>query len=295
MTFVVICPLTAASSAIAIWLAIRRFGEQLIDIPNERSSHTLPTPRSGGIAFGGAFFLGASMAAVFAQGSERETLVHLVLTLIPLWVVGIVGDVRGLPASLRYLVHLGVAVLAVTWFGPFAGADAALGSPWLGALVSVIAMTAMINFYNFMDGLDGLVGATSAIQLVFFALYLHQAEWWLLVAALLPCLMANWPPARLFMGDSGSTLLGAAAAIALLRAPTPSALWTAGLVTLPILGDATFTLTRRLLRRENIFEAHKSHLYQRLNQSGWSHAQVSSTYVALTLAIALLVWFWGVS
>ena len=292
MTLAAICALTATLSAIGIWLAIRKFGEQLVDIPNERSSHTLPTPRSGGIAFVAAFFVGASMAALFSEGSTRETLVHLVLTLIPLWVVGVVDDVRGLPASLRYLVHLGVAVLAVTWFGPLAGADAALGSPWLGAFVSVIAMTAMINFYNFMDGLDGLVGTTSAIQLVFFALYLQQPEWWLLVAALLPCLLANWPPARLFMGDSGSTVLGAAAAIALLRAPTPGALCTSGVVTLPILGDATLTLFRRLLRRENIFKAHKSHVYQRLNQSGWSHAQVSSVYVALTLATALVAWFW---
>jgi UDP-N-acetylmuramyl pentapeptide phosphotransferase/UDP-N-acetylglucosamine-1-phosphate transferase len=292
MTFVVICALTATLSAIGIWLAIRKFGEQLVDIPNERSSHTLPTPRSGGIAFVAAFFVGASVAAVFSQGSNREILVHLLLVLLPLWVVGIIDDVRGLPASFRYLVHLGVAVLAITWFGPLAGADAALGSPWLGAFASVIAVTAMINFYNFMDGLDGLVSATSAIQLVFFALYLQQPEWWLLVAALLPCLLANWPPARLFMGDSGSTVLGAAAAIALLRAPTPAAVCTAGVVTLPILGDATFTLIRRLLLRENIFEAHKSHVYQRLNQSGWSHAQVSSAYVALTLGFALLVWLW---
>ena len=158
MTMCALCALTAASSTIGIWLALHKFGEQLIDVPNERSSHTLPKPRSGGIAFVGAFFVGASMAAVLARGSDRETLVHLVLTLLPLWVVGIIDDVRGLPASIRYLVHLGVGVLAVTWFGPLADANATLGSPWLAAFVSVIAVTAMINFYNFMDGLDGIVG-----------------------------------------------------------------------------------------------------------------------------------------
>ena len=151
----------------------------------------------------------------------------------------------------------------------------------------------MINFYNFMDGLDGLVGGTSAVQLAFFAVYLQQPEWWLLVAAVVPFLLANWPPARIFMGDSGSTVLGAAVAIALLRAPTPTLLCSAGLVTLPILGDATFTLFRRLLLRENIFEAHKSHVYQRLNQVGWSHGRVSTTYVALTLALALVVFVAG--
>ena len=115
------------------------------------------------------------------------------------------------------------------------------------------------------------------MQLAFFALYLHQPVWWLLVAALLAFLLWNWPPATVFMGDSGSTVLGGAVAVALLQTTSPKMTW---------LADAVFTLLRRLLNRENIFEAHKSHVYQRLNQSGWSHARVATAYVALTLVIA---------
>jgi UDP-N-acetylmuramyl pentapeptide phosphotransferase/UDP-N-acetylglucosamine-1-phosphate transferase len=94
------------------------------------------------------------------------------------------------------------------------------------------------------------------------------------------------------MGDSGSTVLGGAVALALLEAPSPSTMWWAGAVTAPLLGDAVFTLLRRLLRRENVFEAHKTHIYQRLHQSGWSHRRVAGTYVGMTVAIALLVALW---
>jgi UDP-N-acetylmuramyl pentapeptide phosphotransferase/UDP-N-acetylglucosamine-1-phosphate transferase len=140
-----------------------------------------------------------------------------------------------------------------------------------------------------MDGLEGLVGGSCAVQLSFFALYLHQPCWWLLVAALIAFLWWNWPPAKIFMGDSGSTVLGGAVALALLRAADARTMWWAGAVTAPLLGDAVFTLMRRLGRGENIFEAHKSHIYQRLNQAGWSHRRVASSYVSLTLLIAALV------
>ena len=242
-----------------------------------------------------AFLVTAGIAVAVTPGQTGgapSLLQGAILVLLPLWLVGTIDDARGLSARTRYLVQLIAAGLAVYLFGSFAGFDAMLGSfgaAWLTPLLSVIAITALINFYNFMDGLDGIVGGSCAVQLAFFALYLHQPGWWLLVAALVAFLFWNWPPAKIFMGDSGSTVLGAAVALALLRAPDASTMWWAGSVTAPVLGDAVFTLTRRLLKRENIFEAHKSHIYQRLNQSGWSHQRVAGTYVALTLTIAALV------
>jgi UDP-N-acetylmuramyl pentapeptide phosphotransferase/UDP-N-acetylglucosamine-1-phosphate transferase len=96
------------------------------------------------------------------------------------------------------------------------------------------------------------------------------------------------------MGDVGSTVLGATIAIALLNADNPIQAWTALTITLPLTADAIYTLIRRLIRRENIFKAHRSHLYQRLQQSGWTHAQVASTYIGCTLLIALSILLWGV-
>ena len=295
MTWVLLSLLSFALSSIGIRIVLRRFSQRFIDVPNQRSSHTQPTPRGGGIAFVAAFLVTAGIAVAVTPGQTGgapSLLKGAILVLLPLWLVGTIDDARGLSARTRYLVQLIAAGLAVYLFGSFAGFDAMLGrfgTAWLTPLLSVIAITALINFYNFMDGLDGIVGGSCAVQLAFFALYLHQPGWWLLVAALVAFLFWNWPPAKIFMGDSGSTVLGAAVALALLRAPDASTMWWAGSVTAPVLGDAVFTLTRRLLKRENIFEAHKSHIYQRLNQSGWSHQRVAGTYVALTLTIAALV------
>ncbi len=295
VTWRVLSLLAFVLSWVGIWTLRRHFAARFMDLPNLRSSHTLPTPRAGGVAFVAAFLAAVIVAGSIVPTQDRGTLPALyrvALVLLPLWLVGAADDSRGISARARYAVQLGSAGLAVYWFGPLPALEPILGDaghPWLGAAVSVLAVTALINFYNFMDGLDGIVGGCSAVQLGFFALYLHQPVWWLLVAALLAFLLWNWPPAKVFMGDSGSTVLGGATGIALLHAPSPKTMWLAAAVTAPLLVDAVFTLLRRASKRENIFEAHKSHIYQRLNQSGWSHARVSGTYVALTLAVALLV------
>ena len=295
MIWALLSLLSFALSWAGIWIVARRFSDRLIDVPNPRSSHTQPTPRGGGIAFVAAFLVTSAIATFVVTAKPGDTpslLEGSILVLMPLWAVGAVDDARGLSVRLRYLVQLVSAGLAVFLFGPFPGFDALLGqlgAPWLTPLLSVIAFTAVINFYNFMDGLDGLVGGCCAVQLAFFALYLNQLGWWLLVAALVAFLFWNWPPAKIFMGDSGSTVLGGAVGLALLGTPDARTMWWAGAVTAPLLGDAVLTLLRRLFKRENIFDAHRSHVYQRLNQSGWSHGRVASIYVALTILIAGLV------
>lgn len=211
------------------------------------------------------------------------------LVLTPLAAVGFLDDRYNMPVWVRYIVQLTAASLAVTYFGAFP-------QPWLTHLgwtgdllaivLTVIGFTAFINFYNFMDGLDGLVAGVTAVQLGFLAIYLDQPSWWLLVAALLGFLWWNWSPAKIFMGDVGSTVLGACVAIALLSTSDVTQAWSALAVTLPLVGDAIYTLIRRLLRGENILKSHCSHLYQRLKQSGWSHSQVAIVYIGIVLLIA---------
>jgi UDP-N-acetylmuramyl pentapeptide phosphotransferase/UDP-N-acetylglucosamine-1-phosphate transferase len=144
-----------------------------------------------------------------------------------------------------------------------------------------------------MDGLDGIVASVTALQLGFIALYLNQPIWWLLIVSLLGFLWWNWSPAKIFMGDVGSTVLGAAIAIALIQANDVTLGWSSLAITLPITADTIYTLFVRLGRRENIFQAHRSHLFQRLQQSGWSHPQVALTYSGLTIAIAILIFLFG--
>ncbi len=291
MSWVALAVASYTLSWVGVWVLVRRFSERLLDHPNLRSSHTRPKPRGGGIAFVGAFFATAAVASALGV-LEGAIVLRTIGVLLPLWIIGLADDFRGVPAGLRYLVQLGSAALAVGWFGTFPAFDlleGTVGTPWLGPVLTVFAITALVNFYNFMDGLDGIVGGSTLVQLGFFAWYLQAPVWWLLAAAVLAFLWWNWPPAKIFMGDSGSTVLGGAVALAILEAPSPKAMWLAGAVTAPIVGDAVFTLLRRLLSRENIFKAHKSHIYQRLNQSGWSHGRVASTYVAITLVIAAAV------
>ena len=266
-------------------------GQTLIDIPTDRSSHKNPTPRGGGLGFIVTFLL-TNTSTLFIHSLNTLNFTAIWLILIPLSIVGFLDDRYNLSAGLRYLVQLSVAAIAIYAFPtlPLPGLNTlGLTGQILEAVITAIAFTALINFYNFMDGLDGLVASVTALQLGFLALYLHQPLWWLLAAALLGFLYWNWSPAKVFMGDVGSTVLGATIGIALLNSPNPGQLWSALPITLPLIGDAIYTLIRRLLKRENIFQAHRTHLYQRLQQSGWTHSQVAIAYLLLTSLIALLI------
>lgn len=289
-------------SAVLSWRftgQVRQFaGEQLLDLPNDRSSHTQPTPRGGGLGFCLAFAMTSLIGwgtshfwpATFPNLSPHS--LYVLLGLLPLAVVGLLDDRFTLSAKVRYTVQLGAAAIALASFGTFSltGLPETLWSTVLMGGVTLIGFTALINFYNFMDGLDGLVASVTAVQLGFLTLYLQQPIWWLLIAALLGFLWWNWSPAKIFMGDVGSTVLGACIAIALI-APTadPVRSLSAIAITLPLTADAIYTLTRRLLKGENIFQAHRTHLYQRLQQSGWSHAQVAIAYLGWTGIVAVLI------
>ncbi|HTL88182.1 MAG TPA: glycosyltransferase family 4 protein [Leptolyngbya sp.] len=287
--------LASGSLSFVLVAAIKQYLSRfLLDIPNDRSSHTQPTPRGGGLGFVIAFALTSAVIVSLDWQRSRE-LLAIWAALIPLIVVGIFDDRGDVPARIRYLVQLSAAGIAIVAFGAFP-------QPWLsqfGAIgiaiamvLTLIGMTALINFYNFMDGLDGLVAGVSAVQLTYLAIAINQPILLLLVVALLGFLWWNWSPAKIFMGDVGSTVLGATVAIALLnQSNDPIQAWSSLAITLPLTADAIYTLIRRSIRKENIFKPHRTHLYQRLQQSGWSHAQVATAYILVTIAIALNLHF----
>ncbi len=274
-------------SLVSVWLIKTRLSKQLLDIPNERSSHTIPTPRGGGLGFIIAFAVTLPLLLPLANFLP----IYLVLT--PLVVIGLIDDRQGVPSKIRYLVQIFTASIAVYYFGAFS-------QPWLtnggifGSVMSIgltlIAFTAIINFYNFMDGLDGIVAGCSLVQVIFLAFYLQQPSLWLLAAALVGFLYWNWSPAKIFMGDSGSTFLGAIIAISLLPNKDPEIAWSGLAITLPLVADTIYTLVCRLRDRENIFQAHRRHLFQRLQQSGLTHATVASLYIITNLTIGILLW-----
>ncbi len=220
----------------------------------------------------------------------------LPLVAFPLAVVGLLDDRYNLPSSLRYGVHLITAFL-ILGYSPLVqqmrvDVESARSPLILVLALLVISVTAVINFTNFMDGLDGLVAGCMlvAISSLSFSLYVPWSMW-ALVGSLLGFLLLNWSPAKVFMGDVGSTFLGAVFAGLVLQASSWPAALSYLLVATPLFADSCACVLRRLLAGQRVFQAHRLHLFQRLHLAGWSHARVSLTYVSATvlLAVAMLM------
>ena len=283
---------SAAFCWILLWALIPKLSRRLLDQPNARSSHREPTPRGGGLAF--VVVSAGSILIAFVWGSHPSSaLSHSLLPLValPLAIVGLLDDRHNLPASWRYGVQVVTAFLMLC-LSP-------IQIPCLLLPLVIVAVTAVINFTNFMDGLDGLVAGCMAVAFSGLALRL-AAPWpiWTLIGALVGFLLWNWSPAKVFMGDVGSTFLGAVFAGLVLQASNwPEALGLL-LVATPLLGDAFCCVLRRLSAGQRVFQAHRLHLFQRLHQAGWPHACVSSLYITATAALALALlaggWHWVV-
>ncbi|HMV34002.1 MAG TPA: hypothetical protein PKA50_17925, partial [Gemmatimonadales bacterium] len=214
--------------------------------------------------------------------------------------ISLADDRTGVRAGYRFLVHLLAAGLAVG-SGPGLLAGALALPAGVAIPLAVLGLVWMINLYNFMDGMDGFAGGMSLAG--FGGLALLALPWGptgyplactVVAAAALGFLGWNFPPARIFLGDVGSAPLGYLAGIGILAGaglgafPLPCGL----LVFLPFIGDASFTLARRIVAGERFWEPHRTHLYQRLVLAGWSHRRVvlwEYLLMALTGGTALLV------
>lgn len=285
--------LSTLASYLLLWLLLPHLRRRLLDHPNSRSSHQLPTPSGGGLSF----VLMATSASAFeflTTFPVSFTLSTLPLVALPLAVIGFLDDRHNLSSSFRYVCQLATSVLLVM--------ASPLPIPLLALLLLLISCTAVINFTNFMDGLDGLVAGCMAVAISSLAIAL-SASWpiWVLVGSLIGFLILNWSPARVFMGDVGSTFLGAVFIGLVLQASSWSQSLAYLLVATPLLADAFICVTRRWLAGQPIFQAHRLHLFQRLHQAGWSHSSVSFVYISATalLAGAMLLgglaWVIGIS
>jgi UDP-N-acetylmuramyl pentapeptide phosphotransferase/UDP-N-acetylglucosamine-1-phosphate transferase len=267
----------------------------LLDHPNDRSLHTRPTPRTGGVAI---FVALAGAVAIWSLGADSiSALYGLVAGAIFIAALSFIDDRKGLSVSTRLPGHLFAAVLLVIGglsLSEFSLPGMVLYWPeWLGVLFSILFLTWMINLYNFMDGMDGLAAGMAVIGFGTFALFGYMAGNLIflainliIVSAVSGFLMFNFPPARIFMGDTGSSLLGLLAGGLSIWGARDEVFpfWVALLVFSPFIVDATTTLVRRLGNGERVWQAHKSHFYQRLVQSGWSHRKTAFYEYSLMLA-----------
>ncbi|MCM0021980.1 MAG: undecaprenyl/decaprenyl-phosphate alpha-N-acetylglucosaminyl 1-phosphate transferase, partial [Tagaea sp.] len=253
-------------------------GRFLVDTPNERSSHKVPTPRGGGVGLVLGTLAGWAWVAIPSVAMAGLAAGAAIAAL-----AGLLDDRRAQGPLVKFGAQFLAAFVAMGCGLVFERvALPGLGTVelgWLGSLVTLLWFIGLTNAYNFMDGLDALAGATGAVAAIFlgFALLLiGQAPAamlaFVLAAACLGFLAVNKPPARVFMGDVGSQFLGFAfAGLGVLAAkaePTGLAFWLVPLALMHFLFDTLFTAARRAMAGENVLAAHRTHLYQRLNQAG---------------------------
>lgn len=297
------CGLVALSFGLSWWLTLRLTRPEsrlaVLDEPNERSMHATPVPRGGGLAIVGAATLVALLLA-WRHGLPARWIWPAV-GLAAVLVVSYLDDRHTLRNSPRFVVHCLAAVMAVysgVMITELRLPGITLPVPHsLLAAFSAVYIVWMINMYNFMDGLDGFSGGMAVFG--FGGLGLLAALQGAVPFALLCFVIAaaaggfvlhNFPPAKIFMGDSGSSTLGGLAGILTLWADRYAGipLWLSLLLFAPFVVDATVTLLRRMFAGERFWEAHKSHYYQRLVVMGWSHRRtVLSEYALMASCVVL--------
>ena len=277
---------------------------QLIDIPGERSSHSAPTPRGGGVAILVSFMTVLLLLAVtdLQAWSSASTLLGAGMSVA---LVGFIDDHKHIAARWRLLAHFVASAWALTSIGgppSIVVFGSALGSGWGGAGLASIYLVWLLNLYNFMDGIDGIASVEAIFVCVGGALlYWLSGQPGLAVAPLLLAaavtgfLYWNFPPARIFMGDAGSGFLGFTLAVMSLQAGwvSPALFWAWVILLGVFVVDATLTLLRRLVSGEKVYEAHRTHAYQYAARRFGRHLPVTLFVAAINLCwllpIAVLV------
>ncbi|MBS1793970.1 MAG: glycosyltransferase family 4 protein [Acidobacteria bacterium] len=277
----------------------------LLDIPNERSSHSEPTPRGGGVVI---CFSSLAAFLVYYLATGETVPVYFFLAALIVAAISLADDLRNISPFYRILFHGAAALLVLYQFGGFRF----LHVPFLGtvetgrwgALLAFLWIVWMINAFNFMDGIDGIAALqaiTAGLGWAVFGFSNGGGEVGVLGAVLAVVsfgfLLFNWQPARIFMGDVGSAFLGFAFAVMPLfynRTGTDADFS----AKLPLYGvvflwffviDSVYTFLRRLFRGERVWEAHRQHIYQKMVIGGMMHKTVTSIYGGFSLSLVLIL------
>lgn len=283
--------------SLVITLGARRYAlaYRVLDIPNERSGHTMPTPRGGGVGIVVAFLAGLcwlGMSGVIANHVQAAFAGAGLLVAM----IGLLDDHVSIGVGPRLGVHFAAAAWALYWLGGVGPIDVVgpLIVGWPGLVVAAVAIVWLLNLYNFMDGIDGIAGLEAVTvgvgaSLLYLSRHDMGAEWLLpalLAASSLGFLVWNWPPAKIFMGDVGSGFLGLMFGLLAVRATwlAPPLVWVWIILAGVFVVDATVTLVARLSRREKPHEGHREHAYQVASD------RFSPRTVTLAVGAINLVW-----
>jgi len=276
---------------------LRRYAlaSSMLDIPNDRSSHTVPTPRGGGLAIVLTFLVSLLVLAGLGR-LELPVLIGLFGASALVALVGFIDDHRHIPARWRLVAHFTAAGWALAWLGalpplPVFGFMFNLG--WLGYGLAAVYLVWLLNLYNFMDGIDGIAGIEAVtVCLGGAALYAlspaRGSEWLLpllLLVAVTGFLIWNFPKAKIFMGDAGSGFIGMVLGILSIQSAwvLPELFWGWVILLGGFVVDATVTLVRRVVRGQKFFVAHRSHAYQYASRKLNTHSRVTITFGMINL------------
>jgi Fuc2NAc and GlcNAc transferase len=281
--------------ATTYFMRVYALKKNIIDNPNERSSHSVPTPRGGGVAVVCSYLL-ALAVLIYSQ----QLTVHIGLTLMAasfvIALLGFLDDHGHINSMLRLAVHFLVAIGVVISLGGFAEVTAFNGLQlgFIANIIAVLFLVWLLNLYNFMDGINGIasveaITTTVSMAVLYYVLntILNSDILWLLAACVFGFLLWNFPKAKIFMGDACSGFLGLTLGIlALIALKEDLALFCAWVICLGVfVVDATYTLIKRVLNGYKMYDAHRSHSYQILSRQWGSHTPV-------TLAVAAINIFW---
>lgn len=271
-------------------LAIRA---KIVDIPNERSSHTQPIPRGGGIAVAGVWFAAIGYMYFFGDTISSSLFLALLCGGI-LAIIGIIDDIWDISPRIRLFAQLLASGLALYFLGGLEKVElgfVTIENVWILTPISLIAIIWFINLFNFLDGIDGYLGS-EVIYITLVTGILFKNGYSLAIASVvLGFLFQNWPKAKIFMGDVGSTLLGFNIAVLALYFQNTN---TCSIIIWVMLSslfwfDATLTLLRRYRNKENLMVAHRKHAYQRIVQAGYSHQKTLIIAIIINIVILGLV------
>jgi Fuc2NAc and GlcNAc transferase len=271
----------------------------MLDHPNDRSSHTTPTPRGGGLAVISTFIIGVLLGATLSLIQYRYA-ITLGLGVLALGMVGWIDDARSLRPAVRLAIHVVVATWTTYMLGGFPAlqfGSVALALGPIGSLLAILAIVWSINLFNFMDGIDGLAASQAVLIFTTVAalLWMRGDNSLALLAAIAAAASAgflawNWPPARIFLGDVGSGPIGyLIAAIALASENRGSVPLLAIVIIYGVfICDASVTLVRRFRRGSRLTQAHRDHAYQRLTRAWGSHKLVTIWTAGVTGLLAVI-------
>lgn len=297
MIFALLVVVFAVSWGLTRLLRLYALSRSLMDIPNERSAHSVPTPRGGGVSIVVAFLLSLPVLTVLNL-LPLPSLIAFSGAGMLIAAIGFADDHGHIAAKWRLMGHFIAAAWVLFWFNGLAPIEllgVSLKPGWLGGIFGSICLVWMLNLFNFMDGIDGLASAEAISVCLGMCLVCWvggpiELIWapLVLAGAVAGFLCWNFPPARIFMGDAGSGFLGIILGAMAFQAAwsKPELVWSWLILLGVFIVDATWTVVRRLIGGDKVYQAHSSHAYQKAARR-WGHKRVTLSVVVINVVFLL--------